>query len=569
MLYGDNYGRQSMSRNIFIPFLFSAASVLFAQNDASIPSQNELIHAAGTPQVNKAAEQLIEGFVIVPGGTLLDNVPREHGVHVLLKGYHEGLNKELQKYLNHPLSDQLILQVKTTIVDYFRKMRGEYVAAIMPIQEVQNSVLVFQVLEGHVGQIKYQGQKWFSERVIRNGLGVKTGDPLIESNFLNDTTFFNRNPFHKAQMVLVPSNKKGTTDLLFIIKDRFPVRFYAGSDNSGYIANGTFRLYGGFNWGDALMLGDILSYQYTASTNFHSFQSHVVNYISFLPWKDILTVYGTYGQVFPNIPNFTTSGVNVQASGRYQIPIRPFYGVFRHHFEFGFDWIYINSNFFFSGNVAETPPTTNQSMEITQFLFSYNLQRNWLQHLLSFRIDMYLSPWKNWIFPHQTTAEYNGLRPNSHVRYAYWKMSLGDVYKTKEGITLSWLLRGQVATATLPTAEQFTLGGINTVRGYYENQFLADNAFCANLEIYTPIFPVFKGVNNDLSFLAFLDYGYGYNYSADSSQFIKQNLLGIGPGIRFNINPYFIMKMDYGFQILAIPQDNRTGRFHYSVNASY
>jgi hemolysin activation/secretion protein len=113
------------------------------------------------------------------------------------------------------------------------------------------------------------------------------------------------------------------------------------------------------------------------------------------------------------------------------------------------------------------------------------------------------------------------------------------------------------------------LGGHNTVRGYYDQQFVADCAFCGNLEVYSPKFPLFKGARNDLAFLVFFDYGYGYNYTAVSPEFVEQNLIGIGPGLRYDIVPYFRVKMDYGFQVLRIPNDNRTGRFHYSVDASY
>jgi hemolysin activation/secretion protein len=553
-----------------VAFLLALASLPLFGQESGAQKEKGLIQAAGSPRVYKDEEQfLIEGFALVPGGTEVDTVPRQHGVNILLgKGDFEPLARQLEEFINSPLTEGLIAQVKAAIVEYFRKERSEYVAAIIPVQQVTNAVLVLQILEGHVGKIEYKGQKWISERVVRKGLGIEPGDPIIETEFLNDVTFFNRNPFRYTQMILVPGKEKGVTDLTFMTKDRFPARFFTGSDNTGFISNGTFRLYAGFNWGDALLIGDLFSYQYTASTNFHSFQSHTFNYTSFLPWKNLLSIYGCYGQVFPNIKDFDTKGVNIQASGRYVIPFRPFYGIFRHNIEVGFDWKYFTSNLFFVGDAEEATPVSNDILAVTEFLLSYSLQRNWTQHLLSFRIDMYLSPWKSW-FPHQTSSDYEALRTDSHVRYAYWKGSLGDVYRTDEEVTISWLLRGQVATGTLPTSEQFGLGGHNTVRGYYDQQFVADCAFCGNLEVYSPKFPLFKGARNDLAFLVFFDYGYGYNYTAVSPEFVEQNLIGIGPGLRYDIVPYFRVKMDYGFQVLRIPNDNRTGRFHYSVDASY
>lgn len=549
-----------------VPFLILFVLPLFSQEGNS---SKPLIHAAGSPQVMKGTGHfLVEGLTLVPGGTEINQVHRDHGVHILLeKGSEPELAEELREYLNHPLSEELIAKIKSTIVKYFRKKDGQYVAAIVPIQKVVNGVVVIQILEGHVGTIQYKGQKWFSERVIANALGIKPGDPLIETDFLNDVTWANRNPFRNTQIVLGAGKEKGTTDLVFVTKDKFPARFYVGADNTGFVANNVNRIYGGFNWGNAFKIGDILSYQYTAAPNFHDFQSHVANYTSFLPWKHVFTVYGTYGTVFPTIPNFKIEGLNVQASARYQIPIRPLYGMFRSYVEFGFDYKFLRSNLFFVGDIAGSVPS-NQLITITDFLTTYSFQKNWTRNLLTFRIDMILSPWKD-VFPHQTSAAYNSLREFSHVRYAYWRASVSNVYRTLKNYTISAQFRGQLATGTLPTAEQFGLGGASTVRGYFEQQFVADNAVVLNLEAYTPNFKMFKKFDNALSFLAFVDYGYGYNYSAVSPPFIAQTLMGIGPGIRYDIPPYLSVKMDYGFQVFAIEQDDRFGRFHFSAILSY
>ncbi len=537
-----------------------------------IAQEKQLIKAAGSPRVVKDQKQfIIKGYTLVPGGTEVAQIKREPGVHILVNLSGEdthALALQLEPLLNQPLTETLVMQVKKTIVDYYRKNYGLYVAAIVPIQRVSNGVVVLQLLDGHVGTIEYRGQKWFSERVIANALGIKPGEPLIETEFLNDVTWANRNPFRNTQIVLVPGSQKGETNLIFITKDRFPVRFFVGFDNTGFKSNNVYRLFTGFNWGNAFMIGDILSYQYTAAPNFHSFQSHVVNYTSFLPWQHIFTIFGTYGTVFPNIPDFQVEGKNIQGSFRYQVPIRPLYGMFRHHVEWGFDWKYLTSNLFFVGDIDQAT-ASNQTITITQFMTSYKFQQNWTDSLLTFKMDMVFSPWKDWIFPFQTTSDYNDQRPGSDVRYVYWRGSLSHLYVMKRGITISAQARGQLAAAILPTAEQFGLGGMNTVRGYYEQQFVADDAICINLEAYTPKISPFK-IKDQLSFLVFLDYGFGYNYiSLNPMLFTSQNLLGIGPGIRYDISSYLTSRLDYGFQIIALPEDKKFGRFHFSITASY
>jgi hypothetical protein len=272
--------------------------------------------------------------------------------------------------------------------------------------------------------------------------------------------------------------------------------------------------------------------------------------------------------VFPELPPFTTTGISVQASTRYQVPIFPLYGNFRSSYELGFDYKLINSNLFFAGDVLQEAVTNNGYMTVTQFLTGYSLQKNWNQSVLNFRTDCIFSVWRD-LLPHQTPEAYAILRQSSHVRYAYWKTALVYQYQTASKWGLYSRFKGQLATGTLPTSEQYALGGADTVRGYYEAQFVADNAVCANAEFYTPVFPLFPGFKNQMSFLTFADYGYGYNYTAVSPQFIKQHLVGIGLGLRYDIIPYMNLKADYGFQVLGIPQDHRFGRFHLSLLVSY
>jgi hemolysin activation/secretion protein len=533
-------------------------------------SAKKQLEAAPNADVAGRKGIMIEGFSLVKGGTNLDDAPRKHGIHVYFrKGDYDKLEDELSEYLNRQMTNKVIDQVKKTIVDYFRFEKDLYVAAIIPVQKIINGVIVIQVIEGHIGNIEYKGQRWFSEHVLKRELAVSTGSPIIESNLLNAVTWANRNPFHMTKMVFIEGKNVGTTDITFQTKDKFPVRVFAGVDNTGFKTTDQVRLYCGANWGNALGFGDILSYQYTASPDFHKFQSHVLSYTSFLSWQHFFTVFGNYGTIFPQIPNFKSDGVNYQVSARYKIPIKPLYGSFRSYTELGFDWIYLNSNLFFEGDVIEAFPTSNQSMEITQFILEYQCERNWPTHLLTFKFNMYVSPWKD-LFPYQSSTDYKDQRAGSHVKYIYWKALIGDTYRSpKRKWVFDWKLRGQLSMATLPTAQQFALGGSRTVRGYHESQFVADNAICLNMEFYAPTLKPFKEIPNELAFLAFLDCGYGYNYSTLSSSLREQTLVGIGPGVRFKIGSYLSAKLDYGFQAIGIVGDDIYGRINFSLTASY
>jgi hypothetical protein len=46
-------------------------------------------------------------------------------------------------------------------------------------------------------------------------------------------------------------------------------------------------------------------------------------------------------------------------------------------------------------------------------------------------------------------------------------------------------------------------------------------------------------------------------------------LLGIGPGIRYEFNPYISARFDFGFKFHKVPGDDRFGLAHFSFTAGY
>jgi hemolysin activation/secretion protein len=103
-------------------------------------------------------------------------------------------------------------------------------------------------------------------------------------------------------------------------------------------------------------------------------------------------------------------------------------------------------------------------------------------------------------------------------------------------------LAGQIASQPLVSAEQFTLGGMDSVRGYYESAAVGDHGLLASLELHSANFASWlqrhhpSDAFNDLgelSVLAFVDAGRLQTLNPDVGQNRRQPLLGTGVGVRF------------------------------------
>lgn len=134
------------------------------------------------------------------------------------------------------------------------------------------------------------------------------------------------------------------------------------------------------------------------------------------------------------------------------------------------------------------------------------------------------------------------------------------IYYTKATLSLtrdqnvfknwSLLLRGsgQVTSGALINNEQFALGGVNSVRGYYEGDEYGDAGWFGSVELRTPFItrdvPIWSGTTPVwLRGSVFVDGGQRFLIDAPAGPAATQSLLGAGFGVSANINNRFDLRL--------------------------
>jgi len=494
------------------------------------------------------------------------------GKRIKLPGPTQELYARLKRFLHKTVSYQVLSDIKAEIFSFYKEHGHPMVVVEVPEQEISGGVVAFIIRESRVGEVVFTGNKWFSTEALKSYLDLKRGSTIDEGQMLNDCAWLNNNPFRHTDYIFSPGAKRGTTDVEVITQDRLPLRVYAGIDDTGVEVTGKERVFTGFTWGSAFGINNILNLQYTASLDFTQFQSYFGNYTLFLPWKNQLTMYGGFATIHPDIDHFEHSGKDIQGSFRYDIPFKPLYKDFRNEISFGGDFKRMNSDLFFLGNFSDGTPVTvpvfTKQCNLTQFYLAYKLETTTGRHKVVFQLETFTSP-GSWLSD-QTDSHYDNLRPNAKVKYVYGRLRLGDIYTMPSKWAVAGLLRLQGASAPLLPSEQFGLGGFDTVRGYDEREFNADNALCAGLEFRTPPINFGKKIPNQLYFLAFTDYGWGHNIRSSPYEETSTFLWSAGPGVRYVINPYLLLRVDYGFRFHQIDFENKNiGRWHFGATAAY
>jgi hemolysin activation/secretion protein len=121
----------------------------------------------------------------------------------------------------------------------------------------------------------------------------------------------------------------------------------------------------------------------------------------------------------------------------------------------------------------------------------------------------------------------------------------------------------QLTPDSLLSLEQFSLGGISTVRGYGQNQLVTDNALLASLEARIPLLRDPKV----LQLTPFVDFGMGWNNQAPDPD--RSTLVGIGLGLRYTVNNELNFRLDYGIPLIPIANRGNSLQeqgFYFSIN---
>ncbi|MBD6620168.1 ShlB/FhaC/HecB family hemolysin secretion/activation protein [Komarekiella sp. 'clone 1'] len=113
-------------------------------------------------------------------------------------------------------------------------------------------------------------------------------------------------------------------------------------------------------------------------------------------------------------------------------------------------------------------------------------------------------------------------------------------------------LNTQLATTTLVPFEQFSVGGIESVRGYRQDFLLADNGVFASAEIQVPILRA----GGTLQVIPFADFGIGWNSGTENPD--SNTVASVGLGLQWRGGERFTARVDWGIPLVDVDSDGRT-----------
>jgi len=132
------------------------------------------------------------------------------------------------------------------------------------------------------------------------------------------------------------------------------------------------------------------------------------------------------------------------------------------------------------------------------------------------------------------------------ARFFAWLGQFQWVQQLSPRLLLVAQLAAQLTPDSLLPLEQFSLGGINTVRGYRENQLVSDNGILGSLELRFPL----TYNPQILQITPFFAVGSGWNNQRANPD--PQTIASIGLGVRWQISTALSLRLDYGIPLVDV-----------------
>ena len=577
---------------VVLNFFIIPTPVLFAQD---LDMRYQPISPLGNVGEIKLPEDKIEATgstdILVPslyGVIFVDNQamvssPAPDRVGIMIDGADlefirtGSFNRVVEKYLHQPVSIASLNALARDVIMYYRNNGRPVVDVSVPEQDITNGVVYVVITEARLGRVGFEGNRYFNSNVLGKYNTLQRGQHLTERQMLDELRWYNESPFRRVNVELRPGQNFGETDVIYKVKDRLPLQFYTGYDDTGTRATSLERLSFGAIWGNAFNRDHTLSYQLTASPNFKDTVAHTAVYSIPRANRDKFVMYGSYANNNPYINPFWQSGYYYETGFLYDKKLRTHYlsddRWYEHRVNAGFQFKEVTSVIDF-GFPDLLPLYSYDPAQVAQIALGYNSRLFDKSGLWSLGANLYISP--GGFSSNNNSDVMQQYRWGATSQYTYARLRLerySDIFNRKFKLYLKG--EGQAATGNLFTTEQLGMGGTNSVRGYDSYQTNFDNALLFTAELQTApkslgLSRYFRAQEQDMfQAVAFYDHGLGWNNHIDPANpfdYKHVSMNSIGVGVRYSLNPYFQIKFDYGWQLNRnVPNNRGSGRPHLSL----
>jgi hemolysin activation/secretion protein len=496
---------------LFILFPFSEACAAPAVD--SVPATPPGSSAGPAPETGEAADNKSSFEIVdfkVVGNTLLP----EQKIYDLLDDF-TGQDRVIAD----------VEKAREQLETLYHEAGYPTVLVNIPEQSVTVGVIRLQVIESKTGATTVSGNRYYSSAMILKRLpALAPGGVLYLPEVQQQVSRLNRIADLKVVPALAPGKEQATVDIALKAEDHLPLHGSLELNNRASANTTALRTNGALSYANLWQAEHTVSLQYqTAPLKPGEVQVFSGSYTLPAPWNPdhTLVLYGVDSQSASAFgEGFQTKGKGIIIGTRFSANL-PGQGSYQHGLTLGFDYKK------FDESVQQGTGDVTTPIEYLPFSVAYSSSLPDSGGLTMFNLGVNAS-FRGAV---ARQGEFADKRYKSRGNYLFATAGVERRQNLLEHLAALVKLDGQFADQPLISNEQYSAGGMESVRGYPESALAGDSALHASLELSLPN-QLFAGGKFSLLPYLFYDFAALWTKSPLPGQEPFTQLQGTGVGLR-------------------------------------
>lgn len=465
-------------------------------------------------------------------------------------------------------------QARLTLEKTYHEAGYPTVLVVLPQQKIEGGIIRLEVVESHIQDLTVTGNRFFStDQVLSKMPSVHPGSIIHEPTLKLELAAVNAHPDRNVTPVLKPGKETGTVDLELKVNDRIPLHFSLSGDNRGSLNTPSNRMVAEVQYSNLWNLEHILTFQ-TVQTPQDLGEVEVYGLTYVAPLGDPRRLVSVYGSISDTNSSVLDTGVfgggtvgiagNSKIAGfRFSFPWDTGSAI-KHSFTIGLDYKRLEES---TATFPGGGPTAVVSSPIEYLPLSLGYTGILGHHSGVSTVTLGLKGYVAGILPDGKKENFGGKgdpgdpdfvagnRVGATGDFGIVQLSLDRTQFFPNDFMLTAHFDGQWANEPLIAVEQLFAGGLDTVRGYEQNETLGDMGFRTRLELLLPnyTFHFDRTVNSrlkaDFRLLTFFDTAFLWVQRAQPGQTDQFKIRGTGIGIRAKLTEYLDLQIDHGWAL--------------------
>ncbi|MGA1823913.1 MAG: ShlB/FhaC/HecB family hemolysin secretion/activation protein [bacterium] len=434
-------------------------------------------------------------------------------------------------YTNRHITFEELQELRRTITRYYIDNGYINSGAVIPDQRVENGHIAIKIIEGMVKDITIEGNRYYRSRYFTDRLFL-AALPVVNVNTIQKTLqHLEQDPLIKyIKAELKPGIMPGESILHVNVKEENPYRI--GFEISNTLSPSVGALRGALQFAHKNLTenGDAFETQLGYAEGINDF---TIGYMAPLTKRDTsLTLQ--FNKSDSTIIEDIYKDLDIESkSESYTMTLgSPCMRMTGNELYLKFITEFRKSETFLLGQpFSFSDGGENGTTKITVLRFSQEWINRSHVHVLSIHFTL------NWgIDAFGATVNDSGV----DGKFVSWRGQVQMIKRLEffESI-LSFRADTQLSEDSLVPLEKYPIGGMNSVRGYRQNQCVGDNGLIASLELRIPLFSNNKS-RPSLNLVPFCDFGRSWNTAHDTSHTYPDYIMSVGVGFTWvpvkNIN---------------------------------